>query len=256
MWQYFWKFQTEIPEAIYMRTFSTTHIILSISGFILIFLIALLYRRQSVTIRRRIEIVFALMLSASYVFRWIWVIAIGHYSATDMLPLHLCALSAGTVIIGVFSRKPIFKEFGYACGLPGGIVTFIMPGEPYPIFHFYFILFIIAHFILILMPILWVWGDGFRPEPKRLGKCFIILLIMASFDIFINNLIGSNFMFLRYAPPNTPLSAAAKWAGNPGYQFYMALILFGVWLLLYTPWVVMKKMKSREKQSVLLRLPE
>lgn len=254
MWQYFWKFQTDIPAENYVITFGSVHLTWVAVSLLFIFILAYIYKKSSIGIRRRIEISIALILAFSYILRWIWVIAIGRFSAIDMLPLHLCALSAGMNIIAVFSRKPLFKEFGYALGLPGGLVTFLMPGEPYPFFHFYYLLFVSSHFILILLPIIWVWGDGFRPHTGRLWKCAIILLVMAGVDVIINILIGSNYMFLNYAPPDTPLTAAAKWAGNPGYQFYMALIVLGTWILLYSPWIILQW--KRRKPALLLKSPD
>lgn len=246
MWKYFFEFDG-IPSEYWVTQFGPVHIAWVLSAFVLIFLIAYMYKKQSVEVRRRIELVFAVVMICGYAFRWIWVIALGKFVANEMLPLHLCAISSGIIVAAIFTGKPLLKEFGYACGLPGGVVTFLMPGEPYPLFHFFYLLYILSHLMLILMPIIWIWGDGFRPDLKRLFKCFLILLGITGAIIIINSLLGSNFMFISYAPDNTPLKAAADWAGNPGYQFFMALILFGVWLILYTPWVLLKRKAAKMK---------
>ena len=186
--------------------------------------------------------IIAVLSASGYIFRWIWVALIGHYDPNEMLPLHLCSLSAIMEFIAVVSRKPLFKEFGYACGIPGAAVTFIMPGMgPYPLFHFYYMVFILDHSILILLPMLWIFGDGFRPDLRRLSRVFMILLAMASVDVVVNRLLGSNFMFINYAPDDTTLKAAADFFGNPGYQFAMGGILMILWVFLYLPWVIAKR---------------
>lgn len=248
MWKYFWKYETDLPSGIGVAQYSTTHLAWVATVLIIIFLVVLFYRSQTVAIRRRIELTIAVLLASGYIFRWIWVALIGHYNPAEMLPLHLCSLSAIMEFIAVVSRKPLFKEFGYACGIPGAAVTFIMPGMgSYPLFHFYYMVFIMDHSILILLPMIWIFGDGFRPDLRRLTRCFMILLVMASFDVVVNKLLGSNFMFINYAPDDTTLKAAADWFGNPGYQFAMGGILLIVWVFLYTPWIIEKKKHQLKK---------
>lgn len=248
MWKYFWKYETDIPSGLGVTQFSPTHLAWVASALAIVFLVVLVYRRQSVAVRRRIEITIAVFLASGYIFRWIWAALIGHYDPVEMLPLHLCSLSAIMEFIAVVSKKPLFKEFGYACGIPGAIVTFIMPGMgPYPLFHFYYSVFIMDHSILILLPMIWIFGDGFRPDVWRLARCFMILMVMASFDVIVNRLIGSNFMFINYAPDYTPLKAAADFFGNPGYQFVMGALLMIVWGFLYMPWVIDKRKHQLKK---------
>jgi len=249
MWEYFWKYETDLPAGIGVAQFSKAHLTWTIAALMIIILAASLYRRQTIVLRRRMELVIAALLASGYVFRWIWVILIGHYDASEMLPLHLCSLSAIMEFIAVISRKPFFKEFGYACGIPGAIVTFIMPGMgPYPLWHFYYIVFILDHLILILLPVIWIRGDGFRPDIRRLARCLILLLGMAGVDVIVNTWINSNFMFLHYAPEGNFLKPAADFFSNPGYQFVMGGLLLIVWVFLYTPWIIAKKNHSFGKK--------
>ena len=242
MRQSFWAYQTDLLPGSGIAQFSVTHLAWVFTAGILVLATLLIYRRQAAARRRRMELVLAVLLAASYLLRWIWAAVIGHYYAAEMLPLQLCALSAAMEIAAVLSRKPLLKEFGYACGIPGALVAFILPGiGPYPLWHFYFLLFILDHTILILLPMIWVWGDGFRPDVRRLLRCLAILLVMAGGDVVINARIGSNFMFLNFAPEDNSLKPVADIFGNPGYQFAMAALLFVVWGILYAPWIIIKR---------------
>lgn len=251
MWKYFWKYETDIPEGFGVAQFGPVHLAWVAVAVVFIIVMAIIYKKQSVAVRRRIELTISVFFVCGYVLRWIWAAIIGHYYPTEMLPLHLCSLSAMIDIAAIYSRKSLLKEFGYACGIAGGIVTFLMPGMGvYPVFHFYYLVFIMNHSFLILMPILWIWGDGFRPSVKRLGKVFLLLMGLVGVVVLVNELIGSNFMFLSYVPDGTPLTAVGNALGNPGYQFAMAGILFIVWIVLYTPWVIAKKKQRRLEERL------
>ncbi len=242
MWQYFWVYQTDLPPGIGVDLFSATHLAWVFTASLLIYLIALLYCKQNKIIRRRMEIVIAILLLSGYLIRWIWAIWIGHFDPTDMLPLHLCALSAMAEFIAVFSRNLTLKEFGYACGVPGALATFILPSfGAYPLFHVYYLVFILDHSILILLPLIWIWGDGFRPDSRRLLRCFAIVLFMAGIDVMVNKLINSNFMFINGVPDGTIYKPIADWFGNPGYQFPLTLVLLLVWGIFYAPWMLKRK---------------
>lgn len=238
MWRYFWSYQTDLPPESGFEPFSAPHLAWVFTALALIALTAFLYHRRPAA-RRRWERVLAVMLALTYILRWIWALLIGHYQAAEMLPLQLCAVAAILDIAAVFSRKAIFREFGYACGLPGALVVFLTPGiGPYPVLHIYYLLFIMDHALLVLFPVIWIISDGFRPKVRRLFVCFGIVLAMAGVDIWVNNRIGSNFMFLSDVPAGTFWKPIADWFGYPGYQAAMAGLLLLVWVLLYAPWVI------------------
>jgi hypothetical protein len=72
MFSYFWLYQTDLPPGIEVITFSTTHLGRVLKALSLIVLTAIYYQRQTRLIRKRIERVIAVLLMASYLFRWIW----------------------------------------------------------------------------------------------------------------------------------------------------------------------------------------
>ncbi len=238
MWRTFWTYATDLPPGTELPLFGVQHIGWVSASLLLIGILVLIYRRLPVHRRRRMEIAIAVVMAAGYVLRWGWAAVIGRYNPAEMLPLHLCSLAAILEMAAVFSRKPLLKEFGYACGIPGAVVAMILPGiGPYPLWHFHYLLFIVDHLILLMFPILWIVGDGFRPSLRRLAKCFVILIAMAGFDIAVNHWIGSNFMFLHFVPEGVPLKPFSEKLGIPGYQFAMAGLLFVVWAVLYLPWI-------------------
>ena len=248
MWRYFWTYSTDLPPGTELPPFGAGHLGWVFVSLAVILATTLVYRKQTLVWRRKMEVAIAILMASGYVLRWGWAAVIGHYYAAEMLPLHLCSLAALVEMAAVFTRKPLLKEFGYACGIPGAVVAMVMPGiGPYPLWHFYYLLFILDHTILFLLPVLWITGDGFRPSFHRLKQCFFLLLGMAAVNIAVNAWLNSNFMFLHFVPEGVVLKPLSEKLGIPGYQFAMAGLLFLVWTVMYLPWMI--SAKKHRKQS-------
>ncbi|MEA4889051.1 MAG: TIGR02206 family membrane protein [Clostridiaceae bacterium] len=245
MWAYFWAYQTDLPADAGFDPFSRPHLTWVIAALTAIMILTCVHHKLMPAARRRMEGLLAVVLALTYMLRWIWALVIGHYQLNEMLPLQLCAVAAALDIAAVFSGKPVFREFGYSCGLPGAVVVFLTPGiGPYPVLHFYYLLFIVDHSLLILFPLIWIINDRFRPSFRRLPACFGIVLVMAGLDVGVNRLIGSNYMFLNFVPDHTFWKPIADRFGYPGYQLAMAGLLLLVWLILYAPWIAAARRKT------------
>lgn len=246
MLKYFWTYETDLPPDIGVATFGVVHLTWVAIVLSIIFLTIQIYRKQTAVKRRRIQLGAALLLVSGYIVRWIWAGLIGHYSVVDMLPLHLCTISVIVEFAAVISGRIIFKEFAYCCSLPGAISSLITPGMGlYPLLSYYYLQFAMAHMILILLPLIWVYVDGFRPDIKRFPQCVALLLVFAGIAYTVNQMIGSNYMFLSYAPKDTPLEMFELWFGNPGYLIPTILLLFIIWFLFYIPWLIHSYKKSK-----------
>jgi hypothetical integral membrane protein (TIGR02206 family) len=239
MWKYFFAYQTDLPPGSGFDPFSPQHLSWIIPALGAIILLVVIYRKQNKPVRRKMQYAFAITIAMTYILRWIWVVAIGHFQGSEMLPLQLSAVTSLINIAAVFSGKTLFKNFSYACGLPGGIVVFLTPGiGPYPVLHFYYLLFIVEHSLLILFPLIWIVGDKFRPDYRWLLPCFGMVLALTGIDILVNRWMGANYMFLSYVPENTFWKPLADWFGKYRYQFAMAGLLLFVWAILYIPWII------------------
>lgn len=248
MLKYFWTYETDLPPDIGVVTFGVVHLTWVVVVLLMIFLTLQIYRRQTAVNRRRIQVAAAFLLVAGYIGRWIWAGLIGHYSIVEMLPLHLCTISVMVEFAVVITGRIIFKEFAYCCSLPGAISSLITPGMGlYPLLSYYYLQFAMAHMILILLPLIWVIVDGFRPDIRRFPACAALLLMFAGIAFTVNQIIGSNYMFLSFAPKDTPLEVFELWFGNPGYLIPTILLLFAIWFLFYLPWMIHSCVQSKIK---------
>ena len=130
-----------------------------------------------------------------------------------------------------------FKEFAYAVGLPGAFMALVTP-EPsgYPLWNIQYLQSIVIHALLVLIPLLLIMGDGFRPGLRMLLWNFAALAGLAAVCFGVNFLLNSNYMFVRFAPADTPIALFDKWVGWPGYIALLLGLVFGIWVLMYLPW--------------------
>lgn len=250
MLKYFWVYQTDLPAGIGVPNFSVMHFGWLAVSFLLILVTVAVYKRRKPLVRQRIQKTLVILIASLDISRWIWAACIGHYSIVDMLPLHLCSLSVWMEMAAVYTGKPILKEFGYALGMPGAMFSILTPDwGAYPFFSYQYLQASLGHTLLVLVPVIWVWGDGFRPDFRRLPKLFVALAAFTIPVAGIDLLLGSNYMFLCEAPKDTPLELFEKWFGNPGYLFPVVILILIVWMILYLPWIIKDRMNKLDRQS-------
>jgi hypothetical integral membrane protein (TIGR02206 family) len=242
MFQYFWTNDTEIPPEMVTRNFSKTHIIWVIAVLILIPIALKHYQTRPPAARKRIKQILVILMTASEIASWIWKAAIGHYTLQFMLPFHLCGISIFIETAAVFAeRNVLLKEFSYSLSMPSAFAAILTPGWYYPFVSFQYLQSVFLHTVLILIPILIVWGDGYRPDYRRLPQCFAMLLFFAGAAAAADMVLDGNYMFLCYVPDDTPLYFFQRWLGHPGYIFLEFLIMLVLWMILYLPWFLEEK---------------
>ena len=248
--QYFWTIDVDIPSEYMTRNFSPTHVTGILLSLILAAAALLLFRRQKEPSREAILRALVLFMAASEAADWIWYILIGHYSLVNCLPLHLCSISVFIEFAAVFSRrKTLLKEFVYALSMPAALFALATPGWSYPLISFECLRSLTNHLLLALVPALIVWGNGFRPDYRRLPKCFLSLLFLGGIAAAANSLLGSNYMFLSYVPKDTTLQVFEIWFGHPGYIFLEAGLIMIIWAILYLPWIVSAAKRKRSHKE-------
>ncbi|MCL4517447.1 MAG: TIGR02206 family membrane protein [Firmicutes bacterium] len=189
--------------------------------------------------RRRVMKALAVSVVMLEVARTVWALSVGHYDLARMLPLHLCGVMIFFEFFAVFTGKRLLEEFVYNTGLPGAFMALLTP-EPsgYPLLSFQYLQSITVHALLALIPLLWLFGDGFRPNIKYLPKSFLLLSSLAVFDALVNKVLHSNYLFISKAPAQTPIELFDKWVGHPWYVGLLLICVVIVWTLLYLPWTI------------------
>ncbi len=248
--RYFWANWTDIPPELITYNFSPTHFAWVSAALLCILLTVLVFRRLAPSVKNSFLRFLAVLALLTELSTWLWAAVMGCYNLQDMLPLHLCGVSVYVEFAAVFGSHKLLREFTYALSLPAALLAIVMPGWYYPFLTFRYLASALLHTLLTLIPVLIVWGNGFRPNWRRLPGCFLLLLAFLAAAAAADFLFGGNYMFLRFAPQDTLLQALYLTFGHPGYIFASFGVLFLLWAVLYLPWILTglkhKKRRLRE----------
>ena len=220
--------------------FSAAHFMWLIIGTTAAVLICLLYRRADIVTRRRIRISLASVTLALELLKTILLILVGDYGI-GRLPLHLCGLSIYFCFIhSFFKRAPhgVFSQFLYAFCMPGAVFALIFPDwTGYPLLSFMTFAGFLLHFLITIYVIMQVSGRDIVPDVRRLPAGMLFMLLLAAPVYFFDRATGTNYMFLNWPSPGSPLEWFS-FLGRPGYLLgYIPLILI-TWTILYLPFML------------------
>lgn len=221
----------ESPMAGFGR-FSPAHLLL-LSGLGLLLLGAYLFCRKKPRPGRSLARVSAWLLLLTELGRAAVLLALGLYDR-GRLPLHLCTLSVYLYFIHMLRPGPVLGQFIYAFSMPGAAFALVFPDwADYPLWHFISLSSFLLHFLLLLYPVTALALGDIKADIRRLPGCAALMLALALPVLALNRLLGTNYMFLSWPPPGTPLDLFAP-LGRPGYLLGFVPLVLAVWALLYS----------------------
>jgi hypothetical integral membrane protein (TIGR02206 family) len=195
------------------------------------------YRNKDESVRRKVRLTMAIILWVNEATLHSWNIVYGTWSIQEHLPLHACSVLiwlAGWMLIRKDYR---IYEFAYLMGIGGALQVLLTPGLGiYGFPHFHFIQTYISHGLLVTSAIYMTTVEGLRPTWKSVMRVAIIANLYLLVMFGINQLIGSNYLFVAHKPAGpTVLDALPAW---PVYILYMEAIGMITFLLLYLPFAI------------------
>ena len=233
--KYFFTLEEDLPAGVGFSLWGGAHIAwLGIAAAVAAAL-CLLYRRAPEGARLRLRRALGWAVLACEALKDVNIALQGRFSVW-YLPLHLCGLAVFFTF--AHSRRPgkTLGNFLYACCAPGALFALLTPDwTACPPFSYHSIVGFAVHTLLVAYPLSQVVGGDLRPEAKYLPRCFGILLCCAAPVWCFNRTFGTNYMFLMWPSPGSPLEWFASFLGVPGYLLGYLPMLAAVWLLLYLP---------------------
>lgn len=194
-------------------------------------------RRFSPRARRNWRYGMAALLVANEVAGHLWYWAVGVWSITFMLPLHMCSLFVWLTAIELLTKNYRLYEFTYFLGIGGALQALITPdvtifGFP----HFRFFQAFFMHATIILGNVFMTTVEGYRPTGKSLLRLAVGTNLYVFVVFWLNKLLGSNYLFIA-GKPGMPsmLDLMAPW---PWYILEMEAVGVVVCLLLYLPFAI------------------
>ncbi len=214
----------------------TAHLIALFS--IVLFNIYLLrFKAKSENARSKVRWTMAIMLWANEVGFHIWNASVGQWNIQTMIPLHVCSVLVWLGGVMLVTKNYTIYEFAYFMGIGGALQALLTPDLGiYGFPHYRFFQTFISHGLIVTSAIYMTTVEGFRPTWKSFGRVFIGMNIYLVIVFFINQAIGSNYMFVAHKPETASLlDMLPAW---PWYILWLEAIGMLTCLILYVPFII------------------
>lgn len=125
------------------------------------------------------------------------------------LPLNLCNLSMFSNVVAAYTKRRGAMAFSYSLMIPGAILALAFPERPYlesiRVISFDYFQFYLVHGLAILVPVLFLSLNWYRPRRKDAKVVMLTGGIIFVILYFANYIFDANLSFLRFASPGTPM---------------------------------------------------
>lgn len=196
--------------------------------------LCLVYRRGGDGRRRALRLGLAWANIALTAVRGALLMAAGQYGP-ERLPLHLCGMAVYICLLHALRPGRLRAQFLLAFCMPGALAAILFPDwtacPPWSVLSAWNFS---IHALIVAYVLMQLTAGDIRREPGLLPACLGIMLLLA-LPVYIFNLaVGTNFMFLNYPAPNSPLELFT-FLGRPGYILGYLPMIAAVWALIYIP---------------------
>ncbi|MCZ0704543.1 putative integral membrane protein (TIGR02206 family) [Natronobacillus azotifigens] len=135
----------------------------------------------------------------------LWFLYHGRWDLDSNLPLQLSSISLYLCAIMLLTKSYKIFEVSFFVSMTGAFIAILTPELFFGFPHMRFFHFFIVHIAIILACFYMVWIEGYQATRKSVVKAFIVLNIFAAFVYIVNQMIGSNYMFLARKPANATI---------------------------------------------------
>ena len=218
--------------------FSNEHLITVGIGFISCILLVFLgfFTEKKATFAKIVAIVVLGVKIAELLFRH-------HYygeTVAQLLPLHLCPIVIILSIFMMFFHSEVLFQPVYFWSI-GAFFAILMPDIRDGMSNFASQSFFITHFFILFSTAYAFVHFRFRPTKAGFLCSFLLLVTLAFIMYFVNNKLGTNFLYVNHPPVTKSLmDFMGPW---PYYIFSLAGIDIAISFFMYLPFRKNKKSK-------------
>ena len=132
-------------------------------------------------------------------------------------------------------------QFLYAFCMPGALAALLFPDwRVYPLVSFLTFAGFAGHFLIVTYVVMQVLAGDIAPDIRRAGACLLLMLALAVPVFIFDRLTATNYMFLNYPSPGSPLEWFS-FLGRPGYILGYFPLIAAVWAVIYAPFVTVPR---------------
>ena len=168
------------------------------------------------------------------------------YDLLNVLPFHMCALSAFSISFFLLTDKRIFYEVAFFWGIGGGLMALLQPDTPLDFPDPVFIIFYLSHGAMLLAIGHASIALENRPNLDSVKKAIMVSLVVIVVIYFINLILGppANFWYLGARPDGTSIMDLMP---DPPRHIpiviTLGLIMFSI---IYLPYWIYDRIKAKD----------
>lgn len=179
----------------------------------------------------------------------VWMLATGQWTVQGMLPLWLCSLTSWSMPLLLIWRSRRYHEWAYFMGTLGAFMALLTPDlMNYGFPHFRFLEFFTLHGAIIVAIAYMTFVEGLRPTWGSLPRVFFYTNLYWLFCAWVNNQLGSNYLYTRGKLPTPSLLDVL--GPYPWYLLSMEALGILLCLLMYLPYALRDAARRRKAASL------
>tara|TARA_B100001173_G_C15972913_1_gene540861 strand:- start:609 stop:1307 length:699 start_codon:yes stop_codon:yes gene_type:complete len=202
--------------------------------FVLIFAVLFIGKKIEKSKKTLYAKVLALIMLGFYIANHVILISIGKWELSKELPFHLCSISGLICCFILFipkNNRQFLFEFLFYCGIIGGVQAILTPLIlDYGGYNFFYIQFFFKHAMIIAFPIYLRNNLGMKLTKFSWLKSFLVLNVLMIILIQINNILGSNYMYVNTPPAVENPLVIGEW---PTYLYWWELFVLILILIVF-----------------------
>ncbi|MCI7106338.1 MAG: TIGR02206 family membrane protein [Lachnospiraceae bacterium] len=247
--QYFFTYETEIPDGIGFALFGFWHLLWLAAIALISILFLYAYAKGTGKKRRIFEYLISFSMIGWIVVRAIYIALIGEDFLYE-LPLHLCSMAGILCAIHCVTGWKWLGQVLYAICLPGTTLALLFPNwNFYPVVHFITIEGFLFHVGIVMYVIALLYAHKIIPAMRKLWQVILFLVVVVTPVYFFDRHFGVNYMFVNQPSAGSPLEWLESFMGNPGYLAGYALLILLCIFLMDLGYVLVVKRRNRNSIS-------
>jgi len=231
----------------YAIEFMSTNWIITVACVIaLIFIVLYVGHKLPVSKKEKYAKLLAALMIGFFIINHSLLFFLGKWEISKELPVHLCSISGLICCFIMFipkNKRQFLFEFLFYCGIIGGIQAIFTPLlDDYGGYNFFYIQFFFKHAMIIAFPIYLRNNLGMKLTKFSWLKTYFALNVLMILLIQLNNILGSNYMYVNVPPAVDNPMVIGEW---PTYLYWWELFVLILILLVF----VIGKPKTFEKTN-------
>ena len=225
--------------------FGREHLLTILVVFLTAILLPVYLKKTSTRIKHQFGYILASILILNELIKPYYHTQFFGYDLLEVLPFHMCALSAFSISLFLLTNKRILYEVAFFWGIGGGLMALLQPDTPLDFPDPVFIIFYLTHGSMLLAIGHASIALENRPQLDSIKRVIIVSLIFIALIYIINLLLGppANFWYLGARPETTSImDLMPEPPRHIPIVVTLGLLMFSI---IYLPYWVYDRIKSK-----------